>query len=70
MNEKIFKPFEYDELLSMCMLAVAISTLITVNEEYKTSAEGREMIEKAVRETVDLRWNDSEKQETRLRVYE
>ena len=53
------KTFKYDELYALCLLCAANAVLITVQEKYTNEFQGREMIEKTIKELIELRWNIS-----------
>ena len=58
---EVQKPFEYEELLAMCLLCAGHGVLIATQGTYKDEKEGREMIEEKVVEIINLRWNAADK---------
>ena len=62
------KPFEYDEILAMCILCAGWATFITVEGKFKDEMEGRKMIEDKVREVVAIRWDAPDKKAIRIEL--
>ena len=55
------KPFEYMEILAICMMVATASLLILEKKKFKTKQEGRKMIENEIKNIVAIRWDAPDK---------
>lgn len=55
------KPFEYTELLVMCMMCATSAIIIALADDYKDEVEGRKMIEDEIKRIVSIGWERLDK---------
>ena len=61
--KKSQKPFEYDELFAMCYMCVAEYAIISMDPKLVNARKTRLLIEKRMKEIIDIRWDSPDKKE-------